>query len=247
MTCGKPAAHACAIAGKDAKTGILADAGATSEQLRPAIGDAAPKQNRSAAAETRPPRRPVVAVLALQGAFAEHERKLAQAGADCVELRQRADLKRPFDALVLPGGESTAQGKLLRDLGMLEPLRERIIGGLPVLATCAGMILLAERIAQGDGPHLATVPMTVRRNAYGRQLESFRAEGELTGVGRVPMTFIRAPYVEKAGPGTEVLARVDGRIVAVRCGAQWALAFHPELDAGCAVHAAFLSAALRPA
>ena len=119
-------------------------------------------------------RRPIVAVLAVQGAFVEHERKLAQLGAECRELRRRADLEQPFDALVLPGGESTVQGKLLRELGMREPLRERIAGGLPVLATCAGMILLAERIAQGDGPYLATIPMTVRRNAYGRQLDSFQ-------------------------------------------------------------------------
>lgn len=188
----------------------------------------------------------VVAVLAVQGAFVEHESKLERLGATCFELRQRADLERPFDALVLPGGESTVQGRLLRELGMLEPLRERIRGGLPVLATCAGMILLAERIAQGDGPHLATMPVTVRRNAYGRQLESFRTEGELAGVGRVPMTFIRAPYVEEAGPGVEVLARVDGAIVAARFGNQWAFAFHPELDESDAVHAAFL-ASIAPA
>lgn len=92
------------------------------------------------------------------------------------------------------------QGKLLCELGMLEPLRERVAGGLPVLATCAGMILLAERVAQGDGPYLATVPMTVRRNAYGRQLDSFRTEGEVAGIGQVPMTFIRAPYVESVRP-----------------------------------------------
>lgn len=185
-------------------------------------------------------RRPVVAVLAVQGAFVEHERKLTQLGAKCLELRQRADLERPFDALVLPGGESSVQGKLLRELGILEPLRERIADGLPVLATCAGMILLAERIAQGDGPYLATVPMTVRRNAYGRQLDSFRTEGDVAGIGRVPMTFIRAPYVESVRPGTETLAEVDGNVVAVRSGNQLALAFHPELDASNAIHEAFL-------
>lgn len=196
--------------------------------------------NPAAAGGGAPARRPSVAVLAVQGAFAEHERKLAQLGASCIELRRLADLEQPFDALVLPGGESTVQGKLLRELGMLEPLRERIAGGLPVLATCAGMILLAERIAQGDGPYLATAPMTVRRNAYGRQLDSFRTEGEVAGIGRVPMTFIRAPYVEAVGPGAEALAEVDGNIVAVRSGNQLALAFHPELDDGNAVHKAFL-------
>lgn len=185
-------------------------------------------------------RRPVVAVLAVQGAFVEHERKLVQLGAECLELRQCADLERPFDALVLPGGESTVQGKLLRELGMLEPLRDRIADGLPVLATCAGMILLAERIAQGDGPYLATVPMTVRRNAYGRQLDSFRTEGDVAGIGRVPMTFIRAPYVESVRPGAEALAEVDGNVVAVRSGNQLALAFHPELNPSNAIHEAFL-------
>lgn len=185
--------------------------------------------------------RTVVAVLAVQGAFVEHERKLERLGASCFELRQRADLERPFDALVLPGGESTVQGRLLRELGMLEPLRERIREGLPVLATCAGMILLAERIMPHEEPHLATMPITVRRNAYGRQLESFRTRAELASVGRVPMTFIRAPFVEKAGPGVEVLAEVDGNIVAARFGGQWALAFHPELDESNAVHEAFLN------
>lgn len=179
-------------------------------------------------------------MLAVQGAFVEHERKLAQLGAECLELRQRADLARPFDALVLPGGESTVQGKLLRELGILEPLRQRISGGLPVLATCAGMILLAERIAQGDGPYLATVPMTVRRNAYGRQLDSFRTEGDVAGIGRVPMTFIRAPYVESVRPDAEALAEVDGNVVAVRSGNQLALAFHPELDPSNAINQAFL-------
>lgn len=195
---------------------------------------------RTAGAGCAAPKRPVVAVLAVQGAFAEHEARLARLGARCVELRQRADLAQPFDALVLPGGESTVQGRLLEGLGMAGPLRRRIEEGMPVLATCAGMILLAERIAQGGGPYLATLPITVRRNSYGRQLESFRATGELAGLGRVPMTFVRAPVVEEAGAGVQVLARVDGRIVAVRYGAQTALAFHPELDADDTVHKAFL-------
>ena len=185
--------------------------------------------------------RPVIAVLAVQGAFAEHKRKLAQLGAECLELRSRHDLERPFDGLVLPGGDSTVQGKLLRELDLLEPLKARIESGLPVLATCAGMILLAERIAQGDGPYLATLPATVRRNAYGRQLASFHAVGELAGIGQVPLTFIRAPYIETAAEECEVLARVDGNIVAVRYNNQLALAFHPELDDSNAVHEAFLA------
>ena len=188
--------------------------------------------------------RGVTAVLAVQGAFAEHERMLSRLGEKCVELRQASDLERPFDRLVLPGGESTVQGKLLAELGMLEPLRRRIEEGMPVLATCAGLILLAERLDAHDDrgtPRLGTLDVLVQRNAYGRQLGSFRTESELVGVGRVPMTFIRAPYVMEAGPGVEVLGQVDGRIVAVRQGRQLALAFHPELDESAAVHEAFLA------
>ena len=186
-------------------------------------------------------RQPVVSVLAVQGAFAEHERKLAHLGATCIEIRRESDLDRPHDALILPGGESTVQGKLLRELNLLEPLRTRITEGLPVLATCAGMILLAEHISPEEEVHVATIPMTVRRNAYGRQLDSFRTIGEFAGVGEVPMTFIRAPFVEAVGTGCEVLAEVEGNIVAVRFGNQTALAFHPELDASDALHEAFLA------
>ena len=193
------------------------------------------------------------AVLAVQGAFAEHEAALAALGETCLELRGPDDLARPFDRLVLPGGESTAQGKLLDELGMLGPLRERVAEGMPVLATCAGLILLARRV-EGEGasgervqegghpiPRLGTLDATVRRNSYGRQLGSFHAVAELAGVGEVPMTFIRAPHVVEVGPGVEVLARVGGRIVAVRQGAQLALAFHPELDGDPRVHELFLA------
>ena len=184
------------------------------------------------------------AVLAVQGAFAEHEAKLAELGEKVVELRQTADLDQPFDRLVLPGGESTTQGKLLAELGMLEALRERIAAGMPTLATCVGLILLARRLDAHDDkgtPRLSTLDVLVQRNAYGRQLGSFHTEGEVAGIGRVPMTFIRAPYVMEAGPGVEVLAQVDGRTVAVRQGSQLALAFHPELDESVLVHEAFLA------
>ncbi len=185
------------------------------------------------------------AVLAVQGAFIEHERALARLGEKCVELRQAADVGRPFDRLVLPGGESTVQGKLLAELGMLGPLRRHIEEGMPVLATCAGLILLAERLDAHDDkgtPRLQTLDVTVQRNAYGRQLGSFRAAGDVAGIGGgLPMTFIRAPYVVEAAPGVEVLARHEGRIVAVRQGAQLALAFHPELDGDPRIHEAFLS------
>ena len=184
------------------------------------------------------------AVLAVQGAFIEHERMLSRLGEKCVELRQASDLEQPFDRLVLPGGESTVQGKLLEELGMLDGLRRRIDEDMPVLATCAGLILLAARLDAHDDrgtPRLGTLDVLVQRNAYGRQLGSFHTEGEVAGIGRVPMTFIRAPYVMETGSGVEELAQVDGRIVAVRQGAQLALAFHPELDESTLIHEAFLA------
>lgn len=180
------------------------------------------------------------AVLAVQGAFAEHERMLGRLGERCVELRQAADLDQPFDRLVLPGGESTVQAKLLAEQGMLDRLRELVEGGMPVLGTCAGLILLAERV-EGGVPCLGTLPVTVRRNAYGRQLGSFHASAEFEGIGTVPMTFIRAPLVAEVGEGARSLATVDGDVVAVRSGNQIGTAFHPELDDDARVHELFLS------
>lgn len=186
-----------------------------------------------------------IAILAVQGAFIEQEQLLNMLGADCFEIRQRPDLDRPFDGLILPGGESTVQGKLLRELGLFDILKEKIEDGLPVLATCAGMILLASSLADDDTVHFGTMPIRVRRNAYGRQLGSFHTTAEMAGIGPVPMTFIRAPYVEAVGEGVEVLARVDDRIVAVKYGNQIALSFHPELDRmeSTAIHEAFLKMA----
>ena len=183
-----------------------------------------------------------VAVLAVQGAFAEHEARLYELGARCIELRQAADLKQDFDRLVLPGGESTVQGKLLAELGMLDELRTHIVEGMPVLGTCAGLILLARNLAAHDDkgtPRLATMDVLVERNAYGRQLGSFRTVAELKGVGEVPMTFIRAPYVAETGDGVEVLATVDGKIVGVQYKNQMAFAFHPELDNDTRIHEKF--------
>ncbi|MCR5583746.1 MAG: pyridoxal 5'-phosphate synthase glutaminase subunit PdxT [Eggerthellaceae bacterium] len=193
-----------------------------------------------------------VGVLAVQGAFVEHERILKRLGVQVVQLRQASDLRKGFDALVLPGGESTAQGRLMRDLGMLKTIRGLIKGGMPVLGTCAGLILLAKRIdtqngdgstvdAQHNSTWLATLPVTVRRNAYGRQLGSFRVMEECAGCGRVPMTFIRAPFVTQVEAGVEVLATVNEHIVAVRYANQIGLSFHPELDTNEALHQAFLS------
>lgn len=177
-----------------------------------------------------------VAVLAVQGAFIEHERVMRTLGVRYVELRQRADLQQPFDGLILPGGESTAQGLLLRELDLLAPLREKILSGLPVLGTCAGMILLAKELTGGEQTHLGTMDIVVRRNAYGRQLGSFHATAPFGDGGDVPMTFIRAPYIEKVGEGVETLATVDAHPVAARQGHQIATAFHPELTKDATVH-----------
>lgn len=199
---------------------------------------------------------PTVAVLAVQGAFIEHEQRLQQLGAECFELRQASDLERPFDALVLPGGESTVQAHLLRELGMLEPLREKILDGTPVLGTCAGLILLAETIdgASGDmeGRNqelarkrtrvdgLGTMPITVRRNAYGRQLASFHTQGSFAE-HEVPMTFIRAPFITQTEEGVKVLSETEGCITGVQYGKQIGIAFHPELDEDTFVYEYFLS------
>lgn len=182
-----------------------------------------------------------IAVLAVQGAFAEHIERVRTLGADCMELRQRADLEQDFDGLILPGGESTVQGKLLHDLRMLEPLKDRIAQGLPVLGTCAGLILLAEEICNEEGKaYFKTLPVRVRRNAYGRQLGSFHTVETVAGIGSVPMTFIRAPYVESVKSSAEILATVNHKIVAVRYGNQIGVAFHPELDSDSRMHEMFL-------
>ena len=180
-----------------------------------------------------------VAILALQGAFIEHEHVLDRLGVDRFEIRQRSDLERPFDALIIPGGESTVIGKLLKDLGILSPLRDRIEKGLPVFGTCAGLIVLSKNVI-GGVPSLATMDITVKRNAYGRQLGSFYTEDGFDGIGKIPMTFIRAPDIDSVGKDVEVLSEVDGRIVAARQGKQLVTAFHPELTEDLSVHRYFL-------
>ena len=181
-----------------------------------------------------------IGILAVQGAFIEHETKLARLGAECIELRQKSDLEKKFEGLVLPGGESTVQGKLLRELNMFQILKTEIEGGMPVLATCAGLILLAEKLSNDSHVYFGTLPVTVKRNAYGRQLGSFRTVQDMEGVGTVPMTFIRAPYIEDTENGVEVLSRVDGKAVAVKYGSQLGLSFHPELDEDDRIHKLFL-------
>ncbi|RGO19335.1 pyridoxal 5'-phosphate synthase glutaminase subunit PdxT [Dorea sp. OM02-2LB] len=181
-----------------------------------------------------------VAILALQGAFEEHGLMLDKLGVDHFEIRQKKDLEKKFDALILPGGESTVMGKLLVELELFEPLRERIVSGMPVFGTCAGLILLAKEVEE-DKTSLATMDIRVKRNAYGRQLGSFYTEEMFKGLGKIPMTFIRAPYIVDTFGDAEVLAEVDGKIVAARQGNQLVTAFHPELDEDTSVHQYFLN------
>ena len=181
-----------------------------------------------------------IAVLALQGAFIEHEQTLERLGVSSLEIRQKRDLESSYDGLIIPGGESTVQGKLVRELGMFEPLKEQIEQGMPVFGTCAGLLLLAKEIENDDRCHFATMDIVAVRNAYGRQLGSFYTEADFANIGKIPMTFIRAPYISKVSGNAEVLAAVDEKIVAVKQGNQLVTAFHPELNDNISVHNYFL-------
>lgn len=180
-----------------------------------------------------------VAVLAVQGAFIEHEKALERLGVETVELRKAEDLEQDFDGLVLPGGESTVQSRLLKELSMFETLKKKIEEGLPVLATCAGLILLAQNISNDENRCFATLPVTVKRNAYGRQLGSFYYEGEIKEIGTFPMEFIRAPYIESVEKNVEILAQVEEKIVGVAYKNQLAFSFHPELTGNDRIHDKF--------
>lgn len=182
-----------------------------------------------------------VGILALQGAFEEHKKVLNKLGVSCIELRNAGDLNKKYDGIVLPGGESTVQGKLLNQTGMYDTIRKQILSGMPVLATCAGMILLASKIENDNNTYFSTIPMTVKRNAYGRQLGSFHTVDVVNNIGSdIPMTFIRAPYVSKVEDGVEVLATVNEKIVGVKYKNQLAFAFHPELDNDTRIHQEFI-------
>ena len=180
-----------------------------------------------------------VGILALQGAFAEHAAVLDKLGVSHFEIRQKRDLDQPMNGLIIPGGESTVMNKLLRELDLYDTLREQIQNGLPVFGTCAGLILLAKQI-DGGIPCFSVMDIRVKRNAYGRQLGSFHTVADLKGIGEVPMTFIRAPYVADVSPDVDVLATVDDKIVAVKYGKQFAFSFHPELDSDYSIHKAFI-------
>lgn len=194
------------------------------------------------------PARPTIGVLALQGDVREHVAALAECGAEPVLVRRASELAA-VDALVLPGGESTAISKLLEVFELLEPLRARLREGMPAFGSCAGMILLASEVldTRPDAKHLSGIDMTVRRNAFGRQVDSFETDLEFAGLNGGPMraVFIRAPWVERAGAGVEVLATVPsgpfaGRIVAVRQGRVVATSFHPEVTGDLRVHKMFV-------
>ena len=181
-----------------------------------------------------------VGILALQGAFAEHGQILDRLGVEHFEIRQLRDLEKKPDRLILPGGESTVMNKLLHELGLFEPIKKMIEGGMPVFGTCAGMILLSRDVDDGTSC-FGTMNIRVRRNAYGRQLGSFYTEDNFNDIGTVPMTFIRAPFAEEVYDGAEVLATVDGRIVAARQDRQLVTAFHPELTENTSVHEYFMA------
>jgi len=194
-------------------------------------------------ASSTPPR---VGVLALQGDVREHVRALTDVGATAVPVRRPEELA-DVDGLVLPGGESTTIGKLLELFELLEPLRAAVKTGLPVYGSCAGMILLADEVLDGrpDQPTVGGLDIAVRRNAFGRQVDSFEAELPMTGVGEVHAVFIRAPWVERTGPDVEVLASVAtgaaaGKVVAVRRGPLLATSFHPELTGDSRIHGLFV-------
>lgn len=181
-----------------------------------------------------------VGVLAMQGAFAEHEHLLETLNEDHFQIRKPSDLDRKMDGLILPGGESTVIGKLLTDLGMMSTIKERITEGLPVFGTCAGLILLSEKILNDERTYLGTFPISVKRNAFGRQLGSFTDHSEFGDMGKIPMEFIRAPVIEMVGEGVTILSRCKGQIVAARFENQLVTAFHPELTSDRTVHKYFL-------
>lgn len=182
----------------------------------------------------------IIGVLAVQGAFIEHQKMLNTLGVKSIELRNKADLAKTFHGIILPGGESTVMGKLLSDLDMMDTIRNYINTGMPVFGTCAGMILLAKSIVDSASVHLGTMDISVLRNAYGRQLGSFSTESDFADKKQIAMTFIRAPYIDSIGNEVRVLSSVNGNIVAAQQNHQLVTSFHPELTNDTTVHQHFL-------
>jgi 5'-phosphate synthase pdxT subunit len=180
-----------------------------------------------------------IGVVAVQGAFIEHQRILEKLNVEHFLIRQKKDLDRSFDGLIFPGGESTAMGKLFAELDLFQPLNTLLQSGFPAFGTCAGLILLAEKLSNDEKKYFATMPLTVKRNAYGRQLGSFETKSDFADIGQVPMVFIRAPYIEQVRGDTKILATVNGHIVAARYRNQLGTAFHPELTDDISVHEYF--------
>lgn len=186
-----------------------------------------------------------IGVLALQGAFAEHIKMLEKLGIESFEIRKKSDLSNAVnnndvDGLIIPGGESTVIGKLLYDLDLFDDIKKLVLKGLPVFGTCAGLILLAKEIENDNRTYLGAMDIKVRRNAYGRQLGSFFTESEFKGLGVIPMTFIRAPYISSVGKKVEILSEVDGNIVAAKENNILVTSYHPELNDDLKVHEFFI-------
>ena len=186
-----------------------------------------------------------IGVLALQGAFAEHRKMLKKLGIESFEIRKKSDLSNAVNnndiaGLIIPGGESTVIGKLLYDLDLFDDIKKLILEGLPVFGTCAGLILLATEIENDSRTYLGAMDIKVRRNAYGRQLGSFFTESEFKGVGVIPMTFIRAPYISSVGKNVEILSEVDGNVVAAKENNILVTSYHPELNDNLKVHELFV-------
>ncbi|WP_411679526.1 pyridoxal 5'-phosphate synthase glutaminase subunit PdxT [Clostridium thailandense] len=183
-----------------------------------------------------------IGVLSIQGGVIEHIKHIESLGAEAVEIKNIEDLQ-DIDGLILPGGESTAIGKILKERNLLKPIREKILSGLGVWGTCAGMILLAEKIENESNVYFSVMDIKVRRNAYGSQIDSFEQEAVIDEISKesIPLVFIRAPYITEVGPEVEVLCELNGNIVAAKKDKILVTSFHPELTENLSFHKYFLS------
>lgn len=183
-----------------------------------------------------------IGVLSIQGGVIEHIRHIESLGAEAIEIKNIEELK-DINGLILPGGESTVMGKILKERNLLKPIREKILSGLGVWGTCAGMILLAKKIENEDNAHLSVMDIKVKRNAYGSQINSFKQEAVIDKVSKdpIPLVFIRAPFITEVGPKVEILYKVDGNIVAAKKDKMLVTSFHPELTENLSFHKYFLS------